>query len=139
MGNVVLVYGSLRKGFHNHRWMRGATYLGSTTVKNIRMFKVSTYPMCIHSNRGVVFVEAYEVSDKLLHALDRHEGHPRVYTRQRRKTSCGRFNGWVYLGRADQVEGLREVNPGLWNHADAYEHTFPKYLLRKEVASELNF
>ncbi len=90
--HFVLVYGSLKKTFHNHDllWECGSDhcrYLGnfSTSLAIFEMRNMSgSYPLVFQteeSHAGVIDGELYEVSDSVLANLDMLEGHPTFYKR----------------------------------------------------------
>lgn len=77
---IVYVYGSLRKGCHNHdRFMCRAKYLNTSTISYFQLYKLcSSYPTAVQTKCSTdkIVVEAYEVNDESLKELDRLEGHP---------------------------------------------------------------
>lgn len=40
----IATYGSLKIGFHNHRWLENSTYLGESTIKGIMQILPGLYP-----------------------------------------------------------------------------------------------
>ena len=104
----LFVYGSLRKGFHNHHLLEDAAYIGDyktegifymvgkytrdieddyediyTTASSLRTL---IFPYISHNNMGDMLPiqisgEVYDVSYELLMKLDIHEGHPTAYIR----------------------------------------------------------
>merc|ERR1712203_1305096 len=78
-------YGSLMRGFWNHGYLKGATFIGyATTAHKYTMFvsgipyaDASHYPPVSH-----IKGEVYAVNPKQLASLDRLEGHPNFYHRE---------------------------------------------------------
>ena len=96
---LVFVYGSLKKGFHNHYPFladRHALPLGAaTTVDPYLMLSASAFPYlidpaslsadheaCIADVIGKVKGELYVVDPETMDMLDRLEGHPDYYRRR---------------------------------------------------------
>jgi len=86
---LVWVYGTLKKGFHNHSatGMAAATFIGrARTVDHYPLLTLSPYhvPFLLDAP-GVgcrVDGEVYDVDDVLLERLDELEGHPSWYHRR---------------------------------------------------------
>jgi len=78
----VAVYGSLKRGFYNHHYLRTAIYEGeSQTRPDYTMIDLGNYPGVVCGGRTAIQVEIYRVSPWVLGQLDRLEGVPRVYRR----------------------------------------------------------
>lgn len=95
MSHLVFVYGSLKKGFHNHRLVKRADLdLGAaTTAQSYLMLGGFSFPFLIDPATlarktdlsdviGRVRGEVYEVDDATLARLDLLEGHPEFYKRE---------------------------------------------------------
>lgn len=97
MSHKVFVYGSLKRGFGNHRLLEGQKFLGeaSTNYDDYVMHSLGGYPGVIHLQRsgylyykdkepGQTYIvgEVYEVDDACMKALDRLEGAPSFYHRE---------------------------------------------------------
>lgn len=91
---IVFVYGSLRKGFGNHRLLGNSTYLKDVSIKGM-MYSLGPFPAVVLNRDGVVHCEAYEVTTETLNNLDRLEDHPNWYRREE-VTSDEGIIGWVY-------------------------------------------
>jgi gamma-glutamylaminecyclotransferase len=103
---LLAVYGTLRKGYNNHRLLHGAKFLGSGYTKERHRMHGPTIPFVLEGDEtgvgGKVRVEVYEVSKAQLEGpLDQLEGHPKMYTR--RKTTIlidgkpGAVEAWLYF------------------------------------------
>jgi gamma-glutamylcyclotransferase (GGCT)/AIG2-like uncharacterized protein YtfP len=108
----VFVYGSLRQGQSNHGRLLGARHEGEGILEGADLHDLGPYPMAV-SGSGRVQGEVFAVSRELLLALDRFEGVPRLYRRQRRRLVDGR-RVWAYLGQAHQVRHSPLLPEGRW-------------------------
>lgn len=115
---VVAVYGTLKKGFGNHRRLADAKYLSNAKVKGT-MYSLGGYPaLSLHGNTDVT-CELYQVDDEnTMRGLDqlegyREDGKNNFYERQKVETSAG--PAWIYT--MDHDERLRDmpvVKSGIW-------------------------
>lgn len=82
---LVFVYGTLKRAYHNNYLLDGAQFLGTgMTVCRFPLVirglpYLLPYPMYGHHVSG----EVYRVSRKRLHLLDHLEGHPEWYRREK--------------------------------------------------------
>jgi gamma-glutamylcyclotransferase (GGCT)/AIG2-like uncharacterized protein YtfP len=119
MEQRIAVYGSLRKGMHNHTLIEDAKYLGRYETKPIyNMYAVSTYPgLKLQGNTSIV-MEVYEVDNELLSLVDRLEGYsPHAtnndfYNRVTINTPFGL--AYTYLYVPDIPEHAQPVYEGDW-------------------------
>ncbi|AFE86182.1 putative AIG-2 protein [Salinivibrio phage CW02] len=88
MGQLVAVYGTLRKGYGNHQVMKmvdGDFVAKGTTSQNFNMYHMGGFPSVskAHSSSETpITVEVYYVEEGgLTGPLDRLEGYPRFYNR----------------------------------------------------------
>ena len=112
---LVFVYGSLRRGMVNHRHLAGATGLGDAEIQGLTLYDLGPFPMAVDQGdpQARLQGELYAMSAAALEALDRFEGVPRLYQRQRWPLSNGRA-AWVYVGRERQVRHVPVLPAGLW-------------------------
>jgi gamma-glutamylcyclotransferase (GGCT)/AIG2-like uncharacterized protein YtfP len=83
MHYLVFVYGTLKKGFSNHRLLSGAEFLGpAQTVQKFAMYTTGTPIVLKEEAVSPIFGELYRVDEKILAALDSLEGHPDWYRRE---------------------------------------------------------
>lgn len=109
--NRIFVYGSLKKGFGNHRLLETARFLGETQVKG-KMYSLGGYPGAKMDEEGTIFGELYEVDDSTKSRLDRLEGHPTFYKRIQVPCSLGVLvETYHYCGRVDSKP---LVESGVW-------------------------
>ncbi len=75
MGDLLLVYGTLMRGFPLHRLLAtGARFVGAGTVGG-RLFDLGAYPAAVPDPAGTVHGEVYRVEEpSLWPALDSVEG-----------------------------------------------------------------
>jgi len=82
----VFVYGSLKRGYPNHRYLEGnnSEFLGESTLVGHRLYHVSFFPGLVESEdpREIVHGETYDVSQVTLSVLDQLEGEGYLYKRQ---------------------------------------------------------
>lgn len=115
---IVAVYGSLKSGFYNHRFLEAddTTFLADAQVDGFTMYSLGSYPMIVKGN-GVVSVELYEVSRETFARLDRLEGFPTFYGRSvvTAETIHCPVEAWIYFGKPEQVKGRKRVSSGIWS------------------------
>lgn len=106
---VVFVYGSLKKGFHNHQLLSGndATFLGEaeSTAPAYAMLDLGSFPGLIEGDQRVKG-ELYEVNQYTMDNLDALEGHPYMYERKlaRFKMEGHKIKeAWVYMYKANRT------------------------------------
>ena len=84
MASKVAVYGSLRKGMHNHYLLGNSKFLGKAKGSGLVMYSMGGFPAVVPSGNDheTIVVELYEVSPQVLEILDRLEGYPEWYNRK---------------------------------------------------------
>lgn len=121
---LVAVYGSLKKGFHNHRYFAPSdTELGVGYANNFEMFSMGGFPMIVPGYEQVR-VEVYEVGETTFCALDGLEGFPHFYDRKRvtvHLDNGDKVKAWIYFGRPEQVQNCPKVESGNWSDPYAVE------------------
>ena len=80
---LVFVYGSLKKGFWNNRFLKGAAFLGEGHTSKLYTLVDGGVPFAVPNEKGLpVKGEVYEIDlSTHLGPLDWLEGHPRNYER----------------------------------------------------------
>lgn len=79
----VFVYGTLKKGFSNHCFLRNAVFVGQGWTVNSYALYLDEYPGVYRENPvSRVRGEVYEVDTGLLARLDALEDHPVLYRRE---------------------------------------------------------
>ena len=123
MGTLVFVYGTLKRGYSNHRCLGDAQFVGNAaTAGNGYILYDMGVPFLYEADHGSpltgqVIGEVYDVNDQQLLRCDCLEGHPRAYCREERQFSLAKDDGsfvlitaWVYLWRHERDED-RAVKP----------------------------
>jgi gamma-glutamylcyclotransferase (GGCT)/AIG2-like uncharacterized protein YtfP len=108
---LVFVYGSLKRGMANHQRLAGADVVGPAQLSGLHLYDLGPFPMAVATDdpAAVLQGEVYGVNAAQLAQLDRFEGVPRLYQRQRHQLSDGRAV-WVYVGRPRQVRHVRRIS-----------------------------
>jgi len=115
---LVFVYGTLKRGQPNHALLARSRFCGEAQLAGLALYNLGPFPMAIASSdpQAVLQGEVYAVNAEQLAALDRLEGAPRLYDRQRHPLSDGR-QVWVYVGRERQVRHVPLIPSGVWSAA----------------------
>ena len=83
MEHLVFVYGTLKKGFSNHRLLASSELLGAAqTVKMYAMYSTGVPIVVKDESISPIFGELYRVDEVTLVYLDSLEGHPDWYRRE---------------------------------------------------------
>jgi gamma-glutamylcyclotransferase (GGCT)/AIG2-like uncharacterized protein YtfP len=109
-GNLVAVYGTLKKGYNNYNnYLTSSKHIGSGNTKEKYPLIIKGLPYLIEK-QGVghnVEVDVFKVSDSVLKNLDRLEGHPNWYMRKqvlikinRKEMLC-----WIYFNIKESEQG----------------------------------
>lgn len=107
--NLVAVYGTLKKGYHNYwAYLNNAKHLGNGKTLNKYPLLINGLPYLIDEvDRGHnVEVDVFAVSDSKLRELDNLEGHPNWYQRRQIPISVKGKNVtcWVYFNIREKVK-----------------------------------
>lgn len=115
MTHTIFVYGTLKQGQANHRYLEGQQYLGEYKIVGFDMYNVGSFPAVVYGE-GVIRGEAYLVDDATLASLDRLEGHPRLYRREKVTIEGMIIDlwGWVYIWQRP-IDGLEAIPTGVFN------------------------
>src|SRR5687768_10731375 len=82
---LLFVYGTLKRGCHNHRLLRNSRYIGEAKLAPNYVLLGEGIPFLCPVEPGtglLVEGEIYEVTPCQLHRLDSFEGHPHHYRRE---------------------------------------------------------
>lgn len=110
----VFVYGTLKKGYHNHLLLEDSEYLGPfVTEPEYTMHSLMAYPAVIPIGMTPITGEVYEVDKSTFKDLDRLEGYPSLYDRIAIYTDYG--TAWMYVMPNGSVSRLRPIESGVWD------------------------
>jgi gamma-glutamylaminecyclotransferase len=118
----VFVYGSLKRGFHNHSVLDGAKFAGEATLNpKYTMYSLGGYPAIVPDGKhpSQIIGELYEVDNAGLARLDMLEGYPSYYNRRKEivNTERGGEIAWVYYIEPANNNGNNDVvKSGLWKN-----------------------
>lgn len=79
---LVAVYGTLREGLRNNRYLRNSEYLGEDVLEGFLMFDLGYYPGVIKYGKGGIVVDVYIVDEYTLENLDQLEIEGELYKRE---------------------------------------------------------
>ena len=112
----VFVYGTLLRGEPNHRVLAGAELVGEArTEPAFELVSLGPFPAMVSGGSTAVAGEVYEVDRWTLAALDRLEGHPSFYRRERIRLESGE-EVLAYLLDPGQAQGRPVIESGSWKH-----------------------
>lgn len=117
MPHRVAVYGTLKRGYSNHRFLIRARFLGTDHLKSIVLHDLGPYPGAVDQPSRGVLVEVYEVDERTFAWVDALESYNAQapergeYTRKQRHTRFG--PAWVYFYNRS-VRGCRRITRGAW-------------------------
>jgi gamma-glutamylcyclotransferase (GGCT)/AIG2-like uncharacterized protein YtfP len=111
--HTVAVYGSLKKGFGNHRLLTNAEYLGVDKIDGWDMYGLGGFPGIV-AGEGSIHIEVYKVDDEEMARLDMLEGYPSFYDRKQVSTQHG--DAWVYFLATPEnyIDTCAVVPTGRW-------------------------
>jgi gamma-glutamylcyclotransferase (GGCT)/AIG2-like uncharacterized protein YtfP len=123
---LVFVYGSLKRGFHNHYMMDWAVMFNTgVTVHPYHLLNLGSFPGMTDKWQGRTDLppvhikgEVYQVDPALMAALDRFEGHPNFYRRRHIPVRCGGdsiFTCYAYFIQTDRMRDDCKVVGQEWN------------------------
>jgi gamma-glutamylcyclotransferase (GGCT)/AIG2-like uncharacterized protein YtfP len=119
MNHFVFFYGSLKRGHYNHGRLAAARFVcDAKTAPEYRLFDVGYYPAMVEDRAGIsIQGEIYEVDDATLASLDRLEGHPDYYRRERINVEGFDRPVWGYLF-THETRGLRDCGASWGNRSE---------------------
>ena len=108
----VAVYGSLRKGLHNHSLINGETFLGMFESDAIySLVDLGSFPGLLKDGNTSIVMEVYEVDAEKLRRLDQLEGYvgpgeKNHYNREKIITPFGEVYGYFYNNSSDLIKSM---------------------------------
>ena len=81
MNNItIFVYGTLKKGYRNHRLLEGSNFIGEGRISGYDIYDLGSFPGII-GGTGEVLGELYEINQETLKRVDRLESEGYLYSR----------------------------------------------------------
>ena len=118
MSQLVAVYGTLKRGYGNHRWAEadGAEFVSEGhTDKRFWMFD-GPFPRVIDNGSDGIAVEVFKIPDKPIN-MDMLEGHPSHFKRELvevyLRSTKEKQEAWMYLYQYP-TEGMTLIQSGKW-------------------------
>lgn len=116
---LLAVYGSLKQGYHNHIYLKGATYKGDfLTPPKWTMYSFGGFPGIVKGGDTQIMCEVYDIPEKLVSRINQLEGFTGVkdhknnfYNRTTIDTPYGEAE--IYFLDVEPI-GLNIVQNGKW-------------------------
>lgn len=116
---LIAVYGSLRKGFHNHYIIENANFLGEFKTEPIySLYGLGGFPGLKEKGTTSVTMEVYEVNETEASRVDMLEGYEEgrnntFYDKKTINTPYGEASTYIYV---PNVNENRLVESGDWKN-----------------------
>ena len=115
----LFVYGTLKRGGGNHRYLHGCKYLGNYVMKNHVLFDLNYgFPYMARQENHEVIGEVYEIGEltgTTLKNVDRLEGHPVHYKRYLTNYKNEVAEMYYYLATHNTIpDYARLLTDGYW-------------------------
>ena len=113
---LVLVYGSLRKGMSNHCVLGNSKFIDYYKIPqgNYSMYSLGGFPALLPNVHGEeILCEAYAVDNDVYANVERLEGYPSFYYRETIGTHLGKAEVYV-LNEARDASRYPHVESGDW-------------------------
>lgn len=110
----VFVYGTLKKGFCNNKLLDGFS-CKRAIARGIDLHNGPGFPYAKRGN-GEVIGELYEVDTQTMKRLDRLEGCPNLYQREKTEVivNSQKVEAWIYLSQ--NATHFEKIESGVWHH-----------------------
>jgi gamma-glutamylcyclotransferase (GGCT)/AIG2-like uncharacterized protein YtfP len=110
--NKVFVYGTLKKGYHNHYLLDGCEYLGNSELDGYGLYYSGnskySFPVADIMINHSVSGEIYLVDDEVMKQLDRLESNGTMYHRKYLTLANGQ-KAHVYIGDSQFWNGFVDM------------------------------
>jgi gamma-glutamylcyclotransferase (GGCT)/AIG2-like uncharacterized protein YtfP len=113
----VFVYGTLKRGYGNNALINKSKVISlKVNAPGINLYSSGPLPFAARGN-GTAIGELYEVDDIVLAKLDKLEGHPVFYKREKTKVqlASGEVEAWIYLCDKYAKQNLL-IQSGEWEY-----------------------
>lgn len=101
--HYLFVYGTLKRGHCNHYLLEGCEFLGNAETKEKYALYEAGIPYLVKGKKvSHVKGEVYKVPEYVLKQIDRLEGHPFFYKREKAKVVLKdgkEIDAWIYFFR----------------------------------------
>ena len=99
--NKVFVYGSLKQGHGNNRFLSNSNFIGKgiTLDDDFKMISLGGFPGIIDGNNRIVG-ELYEIDDEVFQSIDSLEGNGHFYKRELVDIMLldgKNYKAWIYI------------------------------------------
>jgi gamma-glutamylcyclotransferase (GGCT)/AIG2-like uncharacterized protein YtfP len=96
----LFVYGTLRKGFFNNKYLKEAEFIGEVkTYYKYTMMIENTLPFLLDVPLNHITGDLYKITPEILKKVDFLEGHPLLYTRKNIFVTNENFKEIIPFGR----------------------------------------
>lgn len=112
---LLAVYGTLKKGYGNHRLLEQSKFVGQGWVKDYALLDHGWFPAAFPFDGSKIFVEVYEIDTTTLAHTDRLEGvGSGFYQRKAVETKFGQ--AFIYVQTGDHLKEAKTVwfPYGIW-------------------------
>ncbi len=116
--NKLFVYGTLKRGFHNHGIVQHCKFLGEATTKtaSFTMYDLGAFPGVSIIGNDKIVGEVFELPDAAtLARTDQLEGHPRFYQRMLVETTLGPCYTYIIPTVSAEKRDASVVKTGFWS------------------------
>lgn len=116
----VAVYGSLRKGLHNHRLLQGEKFVGQFETDPLySLIDLGSFPGLLKDGNTAVLMEVFEVNADKLKKLDSLEGYHgkgenNFYNREKIESPFGELYTYFYNRSSDLIKS-KAIENGDWS------------------------
>lgn len=110
---LVFVYGTLKRGHHNHSVLGNSRLVGNwTTEPKYKMYDLGSFPGVVYPGDKSIKGEIFEVNDETMVRLDNLEGYPHLYGRFMIETDYG--PAYIYIFNMKSGRYYNEIAEGDW-------------------------
>jgi gamma-glutamylcyclotransferase (GGCT)/AIG2-like uncharacterized protein YtfP len=103
MYKLIAVYGSLRKGLHNHSVIEDAEFIGQfETAPTFSLYDLGSFPGLKLEGQTSIVMDVYKVNEQIAKRVDRLEGYSEngvntFYDRTTIETPFGEAHTYIYI------------------------------------------
>jgi gamma-glutamylaminecyclotransferase len=115
--NLLFTYGTLMRGFCNHRLLAGSKFLGhAKTEDSFILYDLGFPGMADEESQTQVAGELFRIDDDTLARCDRLEGVPHLYRREQITVLCGCESAtcYAYFIQPPHYNNAKIIHYGNW-------------------------